>query len=420
MSVRIFHPMVAPFVQQAARALHEAGQLDRYVTSIRYAPDSLAQRAAFAAGRLVGLDLEREFRRRTVSAVPAALVESRPWGELLRVATARADRDGRLTDFVWERTEQAFDAAVARRLHPGLSGVYAFEYSSLATITRARALGIRVAYDMPAPEPRFVQALLDREAEKFPELITPWHRWTAEREEQRIARRHAEFARADVVIAASQFTRRSFGPAGLDLGKVRLVPYGAPPVIDRELALRGGSAGGPLELVWAGTFSVRKGAHYLLDAWRERRLGRHARLRVYGSIALPDRVVRPVPEGVEFAGAVPHSELMSALHRADALIFPTLCDGFGMVVTEAWSRGVPVITTDCAGASDLLRDGENGLLIKAGDPGAIGDVVERCAAERAPLRAMREAALRTAAGWQWPDYRARLAATLRAAGLFSA
>lgn len=419
MSVRIFHPMVAPFVQQAARALHEAGQLDRYVTSIRYAPDSFAQRAAFAAGRVVGLDLEREFRRRTVSAVPPALVESRPWGELLRVATARADRDGRLTDFVWERTEQAFDSAVARRLHPGLSGVYAFEYSSLATITRAHALGIRVAYDMPAPEPRFVQALLDREAEKFPELVTPWHRWTAEREDARIARRHAEFARADIVIAASQFTRRSFGPAGLDLEKVRIVPYGAPPVADRELALRGGSASGPLELVWAGTFSVRKGAHYLLDAWREHRLGRAARLRVYGSVALPDRIVKPVPDGIEFAGAVPHSELMAALHRADALIFPTLCDGFGMVVTEAWSRGVPVITTDCAGAADLLEDGQTGRLIKAGDAAEIARAVDWCASHRAELRAMREPSLLTAASWQWPDYRARLASTLRDAGLFS-
>lgn len=418
MSVRIFHPMVAPFVQQAARALHEAGQLDAYITSIRYAPDSAAQRAAFAAARLVGLDLEREFRRRTVSAVPLEKVVSRPWGELLRVATARADRDGRLTDFVWERTEQAFDAAIARQLHPGLTGLYAFEYSSLAAITRANALGIRVAYDMPAPEPRFVQALLDREAAKFPELLTPWHQWTADREEGRIARRHAEFTRANLVVAASQFTRNSFAPAGLDVTKVRVVPYGAPPVVARDIALSGGTTSGPLELVWAGTFSVRKGAHYLLDAWRTHRLGRHARLRVYGSVPLPDRIVKPVPEGIEFAGAVPHSELMAALHRADALIFPTLCDGFGMVVTEAWSRGVPVITTTAAGAADLLRPDENGMLIPAADAGAIAQAVDRCLSRRTELRAMREPALRTAASWQWSDYRARLAAVLREGGLF--
>lgn len=418
MSVRIFHPMVAPFVQHAARALHEAGQLESYITSIRYDPDSAAQRALFAAGRLAGLDLEREFRRRTVSAVPLERVISRPWGELLRVAVARVDRDGRTLDFVWERAEQAFDHAVARSLHPGLSGVYAFEYSSLATITRARALGLPVAYDVPAPEPRFVQSILDREAGKFPELITPWHKWTAEREEQRIARRHAEFRRASLVIAASRFTRDSFAPAGLDTAKVRIVPYGAPPVVARDLALSGGTQNGPLELVWAGTFSVRKGAHYLLDAWRTHQLGRHARLRVYGSVPLPDRLVKPVPDGIEFAGAVPHSELMAALHRADALIFPTLCDGFGMVVTEAWSRGVPVITTTAAGAADLLQPNRNGVLIPAADPAAITGAIDWCHTHRAELRAMREPALATAAGWQWSDYRARLATTLREGGLF--
>lgn len=418
MSVRIFHPMVAPFVQHAARALDEAGQLERYITSIRYDSDSLAQRALFSAGKLVGLDLEREFRRRTVSAVPLSKVVSRPWGELLRVAVARVDRDGRALDYVWERAEQAFDHAVARSLHPSLTGVYAFEYSSLATITRARALGLPVAYDVPAPEPRFVQSLLDRETEKFPELVTPWHEWTAAREEMRIARRHAEFQRASLVIAASRFTRDSFAPAGLDTSKVRIVPYGAPPVVARELALSGGTNNGPLELVWAGTFSVRKGAHYLLEAWHQHNLGRHARLRVYGSVALPDRIVKPVPDGIEFAGAVPHTELMAALHRADALIFPTLCDGFGMVVTEAWSRGVPVITTTAAGAADLLRAEHNGVLIPAADTEAIARSVEWCLNNRPQLRAMREPALATAAAWQWSDYRSQLAAVLRAGGLF--
>lgn len=419
MSVRIFHPTVAPFVQQAARALHEAGQLDRYVTSLRYAPESFSQRALFAAGRLAGLDLEREFRRRTVDAVPASCLESHPWGELLRVATGRLDRDGRALDYVWERTERAFDRAVARRLPPGLSGVYAFEYSSLQTITRARALGIRVAYDAPAPEPQSVQTILDREMARFPDIVTPWHRWITEREGPRIARRRAEFERADVVIAASEFTRRSFAAAGLDAAKIHVVPYGAPKVADRDGALRGGTESGPIQLAWAGVFSLRKGAHYLLESWRRHQLGRHARLRIYGHVELPARAIQPLPEGIEFAGSVPRAELLAALQRSDALIFPTLCDGFGMVVTEAWSRGVPVITTTSAGAADLLKPKENGLLIPAADPAAIASAVEWCVAHRPALRAMREAALRTAENWQWSDYRQRLAAVLRTAGLFS-
>ena len=102
------------------------------------------------------------------------------------------------------------------------------------------------------------------------------------------------------------------------------------------------------------------------------------------------------------------------------LIFPTLCDGFGMVATEAWSRGLPVITTDRAGAADLLVPHRNGLLIPAGDPAAIVGCIEWCLTHRAELRAMREAALATAAGWQWSDYRRMHTATLRAAGMLPA
>jgi len=418
MSVLIFHPSTAPFVQQAARALHEAGQLEHYVTGIRHHPNGIGQRTLSSLGRLVGMDLNRELSRRAVTEIPPEQVESRPWSEWLRVIVARLDRDGRATDFVWERAESYFDRSVARSLSPKLTGVYGFEYSSLATLERARALGIKTAYDVPAPEPRFVQTMLDQETAGFPELITPWHRWTAQREDRRIARRHAEFRAADVVIAASEFTRKSFQSAGFATDKVRIVPYGAPPPLSRETALSGGTTSGPIRLLWAGTFGIRKGAHYLLEAWKKHRLSRFARLRVMGSGMLPERITHPIPEGIEFCGAIPRAELMDEYDQADALIFPTLCDGFGMVVTEAWSRGVPVITTLAAGAAERLRPRQNGLLIEPANADAIAEAIEWCHENRPALRAMRETSLATAAAWQWSDYRLRLAETLREAGLF--
>jgi len=420
MSVIIFHPMVAPHVQQAARALHEAGQLDRFITSVYDDPASLRQRFLTAGGRLVGLDLAREFSRRTIRDLPLSLVESHPWGELLRVAVGRLDHDRRLTDFVWERAEASFDELVSRRLHRGLTGVYGLEYSSRLTFQRARHLGLRVGYEMPAPEPYFVEAMLNTEMAKFPELRTPYQDYLAVREEGRIARRRAEWHSAHVIIAASHFTKNSYAAAGLDVSRVRVIPLGAPPAIAPELAATGGGAGNaPLQLLWAGSFSIRKGAHYLVDAWRQGDFGRHARLRVFGTNDLPPRLLEPLPPGIEFGGSIPRAELMTHYQGSDALIFPTLCDGFGMVATEAWSRGLPVITTDCAGAADLLKPGENGLLIKAGDAGAIARVIEWCLSHRTELRAMRTPATLTAARWQWSDYRRAHAETLRAAGLFS-
>lgn len=419
MSVLIFHTTVAPPDQQAARALLEAGQLDQFVTTVRDDPGHPAQRLIVAAGRLAGRDLAARFRRRQVTEVPLEKVDYHPWGELLRLAAGAIDGGGRLTDFVWERVEIGFDRKVARGLHRGLTGVYGYEHSSLHTFERARQLGLRIAYEMPAPEPAFVQQILDVEMERFPELLTAHLRYTRKREGRRIARRRAEWDCADTVIVASRYSRDSFAHAGLDTGKVRVVPLGAPPAASRDDALRPGSSGSAKPtFLWAGTFGIRKGAHYLLDAWRMAGIGRYARLKVFGAVALPDRVLRPLPEGVEIGGSIPRTELMAHYRDSDALIFPTLCDGWGMVVTEAWSRGLPVITTDCAGAADFLRNGENGLLIKAGDAASIAAALQWCLDNRGPLSAMREAALATAEGWQWSDYRAKLAGTLREAGLF--
>ncbi|HVW19739.1 MAG TPA: glycosyltransferase family 4 protein [Opitutaceae bacterium] len=414
MSFLISHPSVAPFVQQAARALHEAGQLDRFITSLRYDPHSPRQRLACRAARVVGIDLESQLRRRSVTELPAEKVESHPWGEAVRLLSGRLEHSGRLTDAIWARTEPAFDRMVARRLRREHTGVYGFEYCSLATFERARELGVPAAYDMPAPEPRFVQGILDREIAGFPELRTPYHRYTAAREEKRIARRRAEWNAASLVIAASQFTRQSFAGAGLPVERVRIVPYGAPVPLPAAEAIGGGSReGAPLRLLWAGTFGVRKGAHYLLEAWRRGNFGQHATLRVFGSVALPDRLLQPSPAGVHFGGAVSRAELMQEYRQADALIFPTLCDGFGMVATEAWSCGTPVLTTDRAGVADLLRPGHNGRIFAAADAAAIGAALSWCLSHRRELRAMREAAYSTAANWQWSDYRRGLVEALR-------
>jgi glycosyltransferase involved in cell wall biosynthesis len=418
-SVAISHPSVAPFVQQAARAIFEQGQLDRFFTTVRDDPGNLAQRFLCGAGRLAGRDLRAQFQRRAVTEVPAEKIESHPWGELLRLATGAVDRDGLLTDFVWQRAENAFDRLVARKLHRGLTGVYGFEHSSRLTFERARSLGLRIAYDTPAPEPRFVQSVLEAELERFPELRTRYHSYTAKLEERRIAHRHAEWHCADVVIAASNYTRESFAHSGFDVGKVQVVPYGAPVAMARDHALSGGSPpDAPLTFLWAGTFGVRKGAHYLLEAWRAGNFGRRARLRVFGAVALPDRVLLPLPEGVELNGSVPRADLLAECRKCDALMFPTLCDGFGMVVTEAWSSGLPVITTSCAGAADLLEPGRNGLLVRAGDPDAIAESIAWCLTHRQELRTMREPALATAANWQWSNYRRTLAGALRSAHLF--
>jgi len=115
-----------------------------------------------------------------------------------------------------------------------------------------------------------------------------------------------------------------------------------------------------------------------------------------------------VPTGISFCGSVPQSQLFAKFETGDVVVFPTLSDGFGMVVTEAFAHGLPVITTDQAGAADLVRHGENGLIIPAGDAAALKSALQWCLDNRRALYEMRFTALETAKQWQWVDYRRRL------------
>jgi glycosyltransferase involved in cell wall biosynthesis len=407
----VFHPTVAPHVQNAALAMHEAGQLDHLATGLVDAPQSRVQKLLGAAGKMVGIDLAAEFARRRVALLPPDKIRARPWGELLRASVARVDRDQRFSDLVWEQTEGAFDRAVARSLHSGLTGVYGFEYGSRRTFEKARSMGLTAVYEMPAPEPVFVHELLQREREKFRELETPFSRHVARREPMWIEHRRREWDSANLVIAASRFTAESYERAGWGAGKVRVVPLGAPPAIDEESAEKGGTGGKEkLRVVWAGTLNVRKGAHYALEAWRAHDLHRHAELHAFGAAALPPRLLQELPRGVYLHGSIAREQLWREFLAADVLLFPTLCDGFGMVVTEAWSRGLPVITTSRAGASERLEAGRSGWLIDPGSAAAIAEAVQRAASDRETLRGMRLHALAAAKARTWADYRKDLAA----------
>ncbi|HEY9156263.1 MAG TPA: glycosyltransferase family 4 protein [Opitutaceae bacterium] len=404
MSVILFQPSVAPFVQQAARALHEAGLLEAFCTTLARNPREMWQRSAARLSQ----SFDSKLQRRIITEVPLEKTVLYPWRELLRLTIGSLDRSGKLTDLLWERGEIAFSRHVARMIGPQTRALYGYEFCAADAFIQARALGRKTFYDVPAPSPEYVEHLLRAELDRFPELRTPYTRHIAKREARRTTRRKREWDLATHVIAASTFTRDSFSADGRDVSKLHVLPYGAPPIAPRDEVLSRRDSSSRLSFVWAGTFSIRKGAHYLLEAWRGRKLGQYATLDIYGSVIVPDRLVQPAPEGVRFHGPVARANLLKAFQRADALVFPTLCDGFGMVVTEAWSQGLPVILTPRAGSRDLLRAGENGFSVAAGDASALADQLETLIANPQTLAPMRECALQTAASWQWSDYRAKL------------
>jgi phosphatidyl-myo-inositol alpha-mannosyltransferase len=204
-------------------------------------------------------------------------------------------------------------------------------------------------------------------------------------------------ARIAVSEAAAWTGRRWFG------GEYTIVPNG----VDTEAAPSGPKpAHSDLRILFVGRPEERKGLPILLTAFNA--LVEHVpcRLTVIGAdkedvlryIADPDML-----RWIDIRGRVSREDLWTELHAADLLCAPSLSgESFGMVLTEAFAAGTPVIASAIAGYSDVVSDGVDGLLVPPGDPQRLAEELQRVHFEPERLQEMGEAARRSAQRYAWP------------------
>jgi glycosyltransferase involved in cell wall biosynthesis len=223
-------------------------------------------------------------------------------------------------------------------------------------------------------------------------------------------RERAVLQAAAAVVTTSAWSRRRLGELyALPPDRVHV----AEPGVDAAELAPGSPPGDALLCVAAVV--PDKGYDVLLDAlatasdlsWRCACVGSLDR-----DPAFAEGVVRRTRNGalggrVSFAGPRTGSDLDRAYAEADLLVHASHAETYGMVVAEALARGLPVIATDVGGVTEALGQGANGtrpgLLVPAGDPGALGAALRAWLGDadlRGRLR--RAAAERRASltGWQ--------------------
>ena len=206
---------------------------------------------------------------------------------------------------------------------------------------------------------------------------------------RRMNRLHVRIA---VSEAAAWTARRFFGGRYRDRAQRRRAPSTARPTRPRRRR-----EGEPLRIVFVGQAVERKGLPVLLRAFEALRDHVPATLTLVGAsrqeIAPHDARRR----GVTRAGQGVRGGKLDALRAADVLCAPSLHgESFGMVLTEAFATGTPVVASDIPGYRDLVGHGDQGLLVPRGDALALAEGLRQMALDEKRRRAAMAAAARRA------------------------
>ena len=195
--------------------------------------------------------------------------------------------------------------------------------------------------------------------------------------------------RIAVSEAAAWTGRRFFG------GHYRVIPNGVH--VDPDVLACAGHEhpGDTLRLLFVGQSVERKGLPLLLRSFEALREHIETELTVIGPtheelapLMVDDRDVRVL-------GKVDDQRKHEELRRADLLVAPSLHgESFGMVLTEAFAAGTPVVASDIAGYRDVVRNGVDGVLVTPGDAQALAETLRDISEEPERRREMARAAAR--------------------------
>jgi glycosyltransferase involved in cell wall biosynthesis len=396
MSIVFGHPTGNPNSHHAALAHFERGRLATFV--VPWMPSEGTLRVVGVLPPLRPM-AQRLSRRRFPPLASAPTVQA-PYRELRRLAIRAAGFGDE--GLAYDANDWVMRTMARACGRTDVKAVHSYEDASLFAFREAKRLGRACIYDMPIGYYPAWESRMGKLARQFEEWMprnglpaSPFVRPEQKREEMELA---------DLVLIPSSFVESTIRPFYPTKTLVR-APYGVdldfwrPGVSDRNAR--------KLKFIYAGHVSLRKGIPLLLDAWESADL-RDAELELVGPWQLAESKRTKLPSGVVWHPPMSRESLRERFRSADAFVFASFFEGFGLALLEAMACGLPAIASDATAGGEVL-DSTCGQLVRTGDHDAVVDALRSFAQQRDGLAAMGLAARRRAETFTWEHYRETVA-----------
>ena len=360
--------------------------------------------------KLSKISFFKEFRRRSYDTTLEMVTKTYPWRELGRQISIKFKLRKLIKHeigiFSVDKIYATLDKHVANKLkinHKAIAAVYAYEDCALNTFREAKKQNKVCIYDLPIGHWRSMRNLLSIEKERNPQWGMTIGGFNDS--DEKLKRKDEELLLADKIYVASTFTKKTLELYPEKLKDIEVIPYGFPSINQHRVYMP--FNGRKIKVLFVGGLSQRKGISYLFESING--LESKIDLTVVGRGYIEScPVLKQELEKVNYIPSLSHDAILKLMSEHDLLIFPSLFEGFGLVITEAMSQGTPVITTERTCGPDIITHGKDGWIVEAGNHQPIKELLERFIENPKILHEVGRNALLTAYSRPWSCYEEEL------------
>ena len=314
-----------------------------------------------------------EWRRKDNEKIPKEKVKLFFLARIFDIAARRFIKD-------FSYYEQVFFDAWASKHIKGSDIVITRSMCALKTMKAAKRIGAKTVMYRGSSHIEFQKEEREREYRKLG--LVP----RTANSDKKIRRELKEYELCDALFTPSSFAARTYAERGVPEDKIIHFPLSAAEdLVISSAGISDNNKNGPLEVLYVGSLSIMKGALYLLEAMEKikKESNEDIKLTIVGPIDPEIKTFLGKYDGIfEYAGPVRHHLLGDYYRKSSVFVFPTLDDGFGQVMFEAMSHGLPVIATTHSGGPDIIKEGINGFVVPPCDSEAIARKLLHCARDR--------------------------------------